>query len=92
MWEHPEKGTYFEELLCTSEHDPHPAVRFPVVMCLCPYYYLDRRISKELFDNLLQADMRILYLRDAGYLLLRFYDQDQKRYRDVLAKAVRFSS
>lgn len=88
IWEHPEESGMFVEVIRASTNDPHPAVLFAAVRCVYAYYNIDKALAKECLDRLLERDLRVLYTREAGNLLLRFYEDDIERYRGVLMTSV----
>lgn len=88
IWQHPEGLERFEDILRASVEDGNPAVSFSAMQCVYAWYNIDRALTRELFDKLIEREPRTLYLREAGQLMVQFYDDEREKYRLILIAAV----
>lgn len=87
LWEHPVLAAQFEETLKNAVKDENSAVLFAVMDCAVPLYNIDKSLSKNLFDGLLERDLRTLGARQAWDLLYCFYEDNPGFYTEKLRNA-----
>lgn len=88
IWHQSERRERFEGILCASVEDINPAVCFAAMRCVYAWYNVDRALTRELFEKLIEHEPRALYLEEAGRLIMQFYDEDRNKYRAMLFIAV----
>ena len=88
LWKHSELAVQFNNVtLKHAAQEESTAVLFAVMCCAVPWYNIDKAYSKELFDTLLERDLRTLGVKQAGDLLNRFYVLSPQFYTEKLRNA-----
>lgn len=87
LWEHRGLGNRFRSAVRTLSNDPNDSVRFAAVSCATAFYNIDVPFSLEIFENLLEQDLRILAAPDAWQLIARGYFKKPDYYRQKLLLA-----
>ncbi len=89
LWEHRDLGDRFRSVVLTLCKDPVDCVRFATVACAVAYYNIDPKFSFEVFDQLIERDLRVLAAPDAWKLIDRGYRERPDYYRGKLLDACR---
>ena len=87
LWERPDLFEVFREATTSAVEDKNPAVLFSAMRCIVPWYNVDRKYAKALFDRLLERDIRTLASNDTWPLLCRVYRDIPAYYQEKLLSA-----
>lgn len=87
LCKHYNLADQFKDIILSASHDPHPAVRFAVMSCVFPYYNIDPSFATQLFNSLIDSDIRLLYAHTCWDIISLEYSNNCFYYRDILTKA-----
>lgn len=87
LWEHRDLGDRFRSAVRTLSNDSNASVRFAAVSCAAAFYNIDVSFSFEIFENLLEQDLRIVAAPNAWQLIVRGYFEHPDYYRHKLLLA-----
>lgn len=87
LWEHYDLGDKLKSTILLASKDPNHAVRFAVMDCVLPYYYIEKAFSIEIFTLLTEDDSRVVAAHGYWDILSREYDNRNAYYRRILIKA-----
>ena len=87
LCKHYNLADQFKDIILSASHDPHPAVRFAVMSCVFPYYNIDPSFATQLFNSLIDSDIRLLYARNCWDIISLEYSNNCFYYRGILTKA-----
>lgn len=85
--EHPDLETVFFDVLQQGLLDPHPAVRYSLMDCLCQVYSINQELACNWFCALLEQDIRVLSHPLAPYLVLYDFDRHHDLYQKAIGEA-----
>ena len=85
--EHPDLETVFFDVLQQGLLDPHPAVRYSLMDCLCQVYSINQELACNWFCALLEQDIRVLSHPLAPYLVLCDFDRHHDLYQKAIGEA-----
>lgn len=87
FWEHPDLSNSLRSVLLAARSDPSDAVRFAALDCVIPFYNIDRSFAVEIFNSLLESDLRIVCAHGSWEIMSREYTDYGSRYRAKLIDA-----
>lgn len=85
--EHPDTVAVFFDVLQHGLTDPHPAVRYSLMNCLCRMYSTSQELVCDWFCTLLEQDIRVLSHPFAPYLVLGDFDRHADLYQRTIVEA-----
>lgn len=87
LWKHNDLRERFKDTILTESRDPNYAVRFAVMKALLFYHNFDRSFAVDIFNSMLESDLRMIASRGSWEILYREYDCHDAYYRRLLIQA-----
>lgn len=87
LWNKNEWCEVFREVTLKGADDPNPAVLPSVMQCAVAWYNLDKAFSIQIFQKLVERDLRMLAAHDAFQIVQRCYLDMPAYYREKLSTA-----